>query len=82
MACLTPLQLVFSSYLNFCVEINFQTFLPKTLKARRITHFEFFNWPKDVAPCDPTSVLDLIRDVQKVQQQCGNHSIVVHCRYR
>nr|XP_039263036.1 uncharacterized protein LOC120339059 isoform X1 [Styela clava] len=44
-----------------------------------VKQFHYHGWPEVGAPVSGYSMIELVEDVQKQQQNSGNHPIVIHC---
>jgi len=48
-------------------------------KSRMIRHFQFTSWPGNETPQNGSGIIDYIGQIQRWQQQTGDHVVVVHC---
>ena len=48
--------------------------------AFSVTQFQLLAWPEHENPCDPSSLIELVEDVNKVQMKAHNRPIIVMCK--
>ena len=70
--------------------VDLLPFAPQSLKGRPsqkgkhthvVQHFRYIRWPDGGVPSSCQGVLNLVSQVEKSQQCCGDAPIVVQCRY-
>ena len=54
--------------------------LLQSWKAHQVTQFHIINWEPDGRCSNLNTIIDVIKEVTKLQMRTGNHPIVVHCR--
>ena len=53
----------------------------KESASRVIRQYHYTGWPDIGSPDSGTGLIDLIGQVQRWQQQCGDTTVAVHCRH-
>ncbi|XP_065904635.1 receptor-type tyrosine-protein phosphatase S-like isoform X2 [Dysidea avara] len=53
--------------------------ISKPNDSRFITQFHFQNWPLNSCPEVPSSTIDMLESIERVQRRTGNGAITVHC---
>lgn len=48
---------------------------------KTITQLQYVEWSQNSCPNSPTSIVDLIEILERVQRKTANGPITIHCRY-